>query len=166
MNKTTLITKLLTERTRLNKLIASLTESQLTAPVEDGWSVKDVIAHLATWERRGTGWIVSASKGTLPDIPLPGVLWKDVDRINQDTFQTNRYRPTREILAEFAAGFPPLLNAVQSLTDEQLMLGFEVYWQRKPFFVWHLVEWRYKHYRTHDRQIREWVKALETQVSR
>jgi hypothetical protein len=158
-----LIQTLRTERARIESLLAELTETQLHKPgVLGPWSVKDIIVHLTVWEQRGTGWIRSLAQGEIPQIPLPGYTWDVVDQLNQETYETNRNKPLKEVLAEFQRSFTGLLTQLQSLTEEDLDRSFEPYWtDGEPFTLRELVEWRYLHYRSHRRQIEAWLKGLD-----
>jgi uncharacterized damage-inducible protein DinB len=42
-----------TERANLEATLSQLSQEQMTRPgVEDGWTVKDTLAHLSVWETR------------------------------------------------------------------------------------------------------------------
>lgn len=50
-NKAELMACIQQERARLERAIAGLDEAQLLAPGPEGWSVKDHLAHIVTWEQ-------------------------------------------------------------------------------------------------------------------
>ncbi|HXK32630.1 MAG TPA: maleylpyruvate isomerase N-terminal domain-containing protein, partial [Dehalococcoidia bacterium] len=55
------------ERGRLDDAVGALAVSRLTEPAfNDGWSVKDALAHVAAWEQRCLGWIKSSLRGERP----------------------------------------------------------------------------------------------------
>jgi len=67
-------------RDRILSLVAQLTEAQLAAPADDGWTIGAELAHLAFWDRVSTGRLRAAldSGGDLPT-PFPAGA---VDEIN------------------------------------------------------------------------------------
>ena len=116
---------------RLLDAIAPLTEEQLTAPVlgTDGWSVKDVLAHLAFWDRRllhavepgdGPGGVSHLSRLLPPliaDIPYDSQ-W--LVTVNERIYRVNRQRDLPDVLAEFAATRQRLLEVAASLSPQQV----------------------------------------------
>jgi hypothetical protein len=163
MNKQELIAQIQTARAWIEAMLAELSEEQIeTEGVQGDWSVKDVIAHLTTWERRGTEWIRSIVQGEEPQVPLPGHSWQDLERLNQETYQQNRHRPWQDVLAEFQGAFPPLMEQLQALAEEQLDETFQAEWTGgQVVTARQVVAWRYMHYRSHGRHIQDWLEALK-----
>src|SRR5690242_4885224 len=91
---------------RFLRAIGPLSETQLQEPcLPGGWSVKDVLAHLAWWDR----WLVytlqvDGADPARPGPPLldqipPGDRW--ADQLNTLVFEHNRDRELGEVQAEF-----------------------------------------------------------------
>jgi hypothetical protein len=58
MNRTTLLDTIQKEHARFEAIVAPLNEEQLCSPTLEGqWSVKDIMAHIAVWERLCAGWL-------------------------------------------------------------------------------------------------------------
>jgi hypothetical protein len=144
-------------------MLAKLNDEQMQQPdVQGSWSVKDIIAHLTIWEQRGTQWIRSLAQEEEPEIPLPSYTWDDVDQLNIETYEENREKPPKEVLAEFEKSFACLLEQVQSLDEEDLERSFEAYWaDGEQRTLRDIVTWRYLHYRSHGKYIEDWLKGLE-----
>ena len=91
MSKSALINQLQMERSWIEGMLSELTGEQMEAPgVEGNWSVKDIIAHLTEWERRGTQWIEwvnVAARGEDEQLRQAGYSAKDLDRLNLETYQ-------------------------------------------------------------------------------
>lgn len=69
-SKARLLEKLNTEHESFIRLIEPLAAEQLDrAEIEEGWSVKDTLAHLTVWDKRGMKWIKDAARGKIPKIP-------------------------------------------------------------------------------------------------
>jgi uncharacterized protein (TIGR03083 family) len=106
------------EHDRLETLLAGLTPEQMDRPgVSEGWSVKDVMAHLTWWERQ-----MLATMNGAPDIFNPAVEdWRDtIERVNRETYAANKDRPLAEVRTEFDATYQDVLAQVARLTDQQL----------------------------------------------
>src|SRR5690349_275489 len=110
ISKAQLLDRLRTERRRLERMLARLSEAQMVQPgVHHKWSVKDILAHIAIWDERGTRWIREAAQGHIPAIPEPGRTWADLDQLNEQTYLSNRHRPLQEVLADFQRTFAQLM---------------------------------------------------------
>src|SRR5215813_12831343 len=55
--------------TELERLLAQLSVEQMNQPGAVGvWSVKDVLAHLAYWQRYGAELLLAAARGETPNL--------------------------------------------------------------------------------------------------
>jgi uncharacterized protein (TIGR03083 family) len=163
-DKNSLMGQLRSERDRIEGLLAGLSDEQMEIPIaENGWAVKDVIAHLTVWESRGMQWIEwgVAAHHTGEPVPQAGYSVQDVDRLNAETYQQNRDRPPQEILKEFRRSFPLLMKQVQALNDSDLEKVVQADWTgNRPATIGEIVAWRYFHRREHGHQIEAWVNRL------
>ena len=67
MDKSALLNTIQTERTRFEALLAPLSEEQLCSPTLDGgWSIKDIMAHVAEWELICARWLEEFLRGEMP----------------------------------------------------------------------------------------------------
>lgn len=53
-------------RNQLRAAIEGLPEAEMTKPVDGTWSVKDMLAHIASWDELGATDIARASRGHIP----------------------------------------------------------------------------------------------------
>lgn len=89
-----------------------------------GWSVKDVLAHLAWWDR----WLVytlqvDGADPARPGPPLldqipPGDRW--ADQLNTLVFEHNRDRELGEVQAEFELALRRVVQALYQLAPEDV----------------------------------------------
>jgi hypothetical protein len=114
---------------RLLDAIAPLTDEQLQAPVlgKDGWSVKDVLAHLAFWDQRlfhavdPQGGLVDAppvfrlTPPLIADIPYDDQ-W--LTTVNARIYALNQGRNLEDVRAEFDATRQRMLAVVASLSPQ------------------------------------------------
>jgi hypothetical protein len=108
---------------RFLQATAPLREDELLEPrLQGGWSVKDVLAHLAWWDQ----WLLytiplkdQSGPARRPpplfdEIPIDG-RW--ADRMNARVYEFNRTRELSEIQAESEAARRDVLQLVQSFSD-------------------------------------------------
>ncbi len=159
-SKTMLLDKLCKERSQLEELLARLTPEQMNQPgVDNEWSVKDILAHLTTWDKRGMAWIAAATRGETPTMPEDGATWEDTDALNAAIWQANRARLLDEVLADFQQGQRQLVAQIEALSEEDLHRRIRGQPRGGPAVVSTLVKWRYRHIRAHRRPIEAWIKT-------
>jgi len=117
--KAELLAAVIRERERLERLIESLSEAQITAPTLDGgWAVKDVMPHIVDWEQYVVRLLQACDRGQRP---APRVTSDaDIDRINRRTFEMNRDRPLGALRAEFDRSYQEIWLEVEALSDADL----------------------------------------------
>lgn len=98
------------ERGKLEALVDSLA-GRLHEDVGDGWRVRDVLAHLALWERVATRKITGAALPDGEDL-VTREPW-DLDTFNETMRARWRSRSHTEVLDEFSAAHQALLAAVE-----------------------------------------------------
>ncbi|GAB4554174.1 MAG: hypothetical protein OHK0023_24080 [Anaerolineae bacterium] len=137
-------------------------EEWLIPGVAGDWTLKDMIAHIAAWDVRGTQWILAAGRDEMPHMPLPDRSWADLDAINAETYLAWRDTPLAEVQQAFIASFPPLDAACQALSEAQVAQQITFYNGREieTMPVGRLIAWRYRHYRAHAAQIKAWWGTL------
>jgi len=151
MTKCKLLEVLHEERDQWRAILAKLNDSQISAPgVLDHWSLKDLLAHISVWDRRGTTWIKMAAEGVMPMIPEPGLNRKDFDRLNHQTYLENRDKPLGEVIDEFNHSYRALIERVEALPEE--VAG-------QPVLA-ELISWRAKHSRRHRYDVNKWLDGL------
>jgi len=154
MTKVRLLAELRVARAEWDALMEEVGEGRMTAPGAAGdWSVKDVIAHLTSFDR----WFVHASeahfRGELP--PLDGTEGMSFEERNQFFYQQARHRPLAGVLAESRQVFQRLLEMMEAHSEEFLTQPQHFEGAPGPVLVWKLLEGDvYGHYRDHMRSIR------------
>jgi hypothetical protein len=147
MNKTELLAKVTQSRSEFEALVSQFSDEQMLQPMlPGGWTVKDALAHVAWWARRGYIVITAVVDGLEPAYSLDE---SDVDNVNRNTYETNRLRPLDEIRREEVEAYRALLALVESLPDDDLSDPSKFAWTKgKPLSV--VVEWNtFAHYDEH-----------------
>jgi hypothetical protein len=158
MTKTQLLAELRAARVEWDALMAEAGEERMTSPGAAGdWSVKDVIAHLTSFDR----WFVYASeahfRGELP--PLDGTEGMSFEERNQFFYRQAQNLPLAEVLAESHQVFQRLLEMMEAHSEEFLTQPQHFEGVPQPVLIWKLLEGDvYGHYRDHMRSIRAWLE--------
>src|SRR5262245_44531861 len=158
MTKAQLLAELRAARAEWDALMAEVGEERMTEPGAAGdWSVKDVIAHLTSFDR----WFVHASeahfRGELP--PPDGGEGMSFEERNQFFYRQAQHRPLAEVLTESREMSRRLLEMMEAHSEEFLTQPQQFEGAPGPVLVWKLLEGDvYGHYRDHMRSIRAWLK--------
>jgi hypothetical protein len=162
-NKHDLIQRIRDERDRLEALVGKHSENEMLIPQgENGWSVKDHIAHIVIWEKRLVEWLNFVERGEVPQQLPPGMTWDDLDRWNEQTFEENRERELNEVLADFNHIADEVLQVVGAIPDDLLMRADSLAW-RSGSPLWEMVAANtYWHYPEHREAIKHWKEARKS----
>jgi hypothetical protein len=161
ISKAQAIEKLEAERRRLEQNLAKLSQDDMIQPgVVGEWSVKDVLAHLASWEQFFLDWYAADQRGETPHPPAPGLTWRprDLDILNQRIFVKHRGRSLSKILAEFRNAHKRFMATVEAIPGKDIIANGHFTWIGKAAMYSWLTA-----YASHDRwaktKVREWIKA-------
>ena len=150
MTKARLLESIEKEHEQLETILGSLDESQFTTPgAGNGWSIKDILAHITAWERKMCLWLEESLAGKIPQRPAPGLTWDDLDLLNQQIFEQNREKTLDEVLAEFKESYTTSLAMIKTITEEDLIDPDRFAW-REGEPLWKMIAGNtYLHYREH-----------------
>jgi hypothetical protein len=136
-DKGQIISKLTGVFNRWQDLIASLDEAQIIALQLPGrWSVKDVIAHLWTWQQISVARMDAAVNEMEPKYPQ---WWdtfgpdpeEDVDRTNAWIYETNRDKPWRAVYVNWKEQFQRYLELTSEIPEKDLLEVGRYTWMGK-----------------------------------
>jgi hypothetical protein len=156
MNKTELLAKVSQSRAEFDALMTQFSDEQMLQPLlPGGWTVKDALAHIDWWARRGYIVISAVIDGLEPEYSLDE---SDVDNVNRNTYEMNRLRPLADVRRDEAESYHTLLTLVESLPDDDLNDPSKFAWTKgKPLGV--VVEWNtFAHYDEHMPDLRKALK--------
>ncbi len=139
-------------------LLSSLTNEQMTTPTMDnGWSVKDAIAHLTAWQQRPIALLQAVRDNQeLPD-PTPNM---SVDEINEMFYQQNKSLPLDRALANLHAVQQQTMAALQASSEEDL--NMPIAWLgNRPVVQW-VIGNNSEHYQEHIGYIQTWLQQTKS----
>ncbi len=113
----------------------------------DGWTRKDILAHVAWWNERSTRMIAGVRADVDP-FPPADAEW-DLDTQNADTLAAHRERPATDVVAWEAASFRALVAAVAGATPAELFTPVYRPWLVDGSLADVIAEDSYLHYPEH-----------------
>jgi hypothetical protein len=115
------------EFARWETLLAGLSEARIISPdLPDGWSIKDVVAHLMAWQTITNARLQAALQGGEPLFSnWPAGLEPDGDEhleaINAWIYAAHCDRSWAEVHHDWRAGFQRILEAVEAIPESDLL---------------------------------------------
>lgn len=129
---------------------AGLPDAQLTEPgVVDDWSVKDILAHVTTWEEEALQHLPFIAKGGRP--PRYSVKYGGIDAFNAQMTEQKQRLPLSEVLRQLEETHHRLIAYIERAPEEQFT--------QETRFRRRLRLDTYSHYPLHTRAIRAWREA-------
>ena len=162
-SKTELLERMRAGREEWDALIAQIPDSARTEPaLAGGWSVKDLIAHVAAFENWTAAQIRAANEGRAPtDSELYGVEEVtvdpeegDLDRQNAAIYARYREMPLAEVMTFSSQAFADLVAAVEGVSDEDFGRTGAQTWTGDKTLLEIIPEQCYAHYEQHADELR------------
>ena len=109
---------------RWQLLLSSLSEEQLHTPlVPASWTVKDIVAHLWSWQQASVARMEAALQNRQPNYPA---WWaqrgpdpeEDVDGTNALLYELSRDKPWKQVYAEWQAQFMHYLELTGQIDEK------------------------------------------------
>jgi hypothetical protein len=162
LSKAKLLAEISAEYDRLVEVVERVPPKDLTGSSVNsgGWSLKDVLAHVADWADRCAGWCEAGLRGEQPEPPAPGLKWNQFPLLNQQIYERHRNRPAAAILAEFRAGHDRLVKITQRFDDADLVTPHRYAWTGPTWAVAnHIRANTASHYRWALKHFKRWLNA-------
>ena len=147
MDKQQLLKKLDQAWASFEAAYAGLSDAQLAEPgVNDDWSVKDILAHVTTWEEEALKYLPLILSGGRP--PRYSTQYGGINAFNAQVTERKRSLSLRAIRKQSAETHGRLVAYLQTAPEEPFA-------QATPFRRRLQLE-TYGHYNLHARMIRDW----------
>lgn len=148
-------------RKELQESIVGLSEDDFLRPKAiDKWTLKDLIAHVASWDEEIVRVLQAFS---MQSQPLYSYLISDRNGFavwNEEQVAARRERTVNETMSEFEIARRDLIQVIEGLTDPVLNRSKMTSWG-KPATGFELVMTQVEHDREHMAQIRSYRKKIE-----
>jgi hypothetical protein len=155
MEKSEFLDTLRKDREAWEALLARVNQDEMTEPVlPGGWSVKDIIAHVAWHEREMAGLLEGRA--------LAGSDWWELpmDERNVMIFELYIDRPLDEVLEFAQQAYAHFLATFKPITNKELNDPARFEHMPPDWIPWKIIaDNTYEHYRAHMPAIEEWLAA-------
>jgi hypothetical protein len=149
------------QRARFEQALAGMTEADvINVPVQERWTAKGIVAHIAAWELKLIGWLRAAALRQWPDIPATGTWATYIEQFNDRCYAENRDRPLAEVMAQSHQVFSELMAEMEALPEDPHHALWSVWEGGRP--PWRLLASFYEHYREHGEPIRAWCERCQS----
>ena len=161
-DKRELLERLERARAALDRTVGRLSDARLVAPGRyEGWSVKDHLVHLSTWEQGIVALLQRRPRYAAMHVDEE-IYLRGADAVNEIVYAQNKDRPLSDVLASFRQTQQDLLGVLARLTDADLAKTYSYYQpdepgddSGEPVLKW-IAGNTYEHYAEHQ----SWIEAL------
>jgi hypothetical protein len=145
--------------TRMELLLAQLNVEQINQSGAVGvWSVKDVLVHIAFWERYAANIIRDLLRGATPVL----VADDQTERSNASVVAQYYQRALSAVIADWQAAREDLLEEIARLEDEDLNDPDRFRWSAGRTLLDHIAGSSFDHEQEHIEQIRAWMSGVKS----
>ena len=131
----------------LVRLYRSVPVTKVEEPgLPNGWSVKDVLTHIAAWEWRCANLLDESHVSDAPFEAEP-----DVDAMNREFYEERKEWGWEEVENDFRATHEALIEAIRDLPAERL---------NDSFVQTAIAEETWEHYAEHLPELQQWHKRV------
>ncbi len=157
------IVQLRMEKDKWEELLASLSEEQIVAPdMSDGWSIKDVIAHLMAWQKTTSARLQAALSNTEPQ--LPDWPWELESKTEDQPHEMNawiyahfREQPWSIVYRDWWEGFQNVLDLAEAIPESDLMTANQYPWL-EGYSLADILKSSYEHHEEHYEWLTTWLR--------
>ena len=142
--------------TRMELLLAQLSVAEINQPGAVGvWSVKDVLAHIAFWERYAMRTLQAIARGETPDMLADD----ETERNNASVVAQYYQRSLAAVIADWQQAREELLEAIEDLDEEDLNDPDHFSWSEGRSLLDRIAGNSFDHEQEHIDQISAWMKS-------
>lgn len=166
MNKQELLREIERAHQDMMRFLAALSDDEKTAPIlNEGWSVKDSLAHLIDWEKMSLDWLARSLRGEEVKRFVQGFQYETeaereavMEKLNTHLFEQNKNRALDDVLQDFRATHRAIFNFVAQMDENDIFDPNRFAWRNgSPAFDM-LAGNTFEHYDEH----RQWIlESLE-----
>lgn len=147
MDREELLQRIRASRSELEAEIGHFDKHRLTEPIlPNGWSVKDVMAHIGFWERRIATLYEILTAGEVPQDTVDN---ETVDGLNARVHQENQMVPLGIAQINEKDAYQAILAVAENAPETDLFDSQRFPWTQGTPFYQFIVENTYEHYDDH-----------------
>ena len=159
-SKQALLSDIVEQHGALSSLIDSVPADRRSeaAVWGDGWSIRDLVAHLSAWHEMFLRWYGEGAQGARPELPAPGYGWNQTPELNRAIWKKHKDRVWEDVWADFERGYEEILGIAEGLTEEELLEPGAYAWTGKNPLRTYLGANTASHYRFGIKVIKRWMR--------
>ncbi len=165
LNKAALLERIQHYRAILEETVRELDDEQLCRPGTESWSIKDHLAHVATWEMGMVELMNKRPRFAAMGVEEAFMQGRSEDEINDLIFRQNKELSVQETLRKFNHVHSEMLQLLEKFSDSDLHRPYSDYVpggdanRKDPVIFW-VIGNTYAHFDEHQAYIK---KLLETE---
>ena len=167
-SKRDLLESITTEHDALRELLRDIPKARQNEPGVwgDGWTVRDLVAHLAEWHVMFLRWFQEGQRGGTPAMPAPGFKWNETPRLNRAIWEKHRRRSFRIVEAEFTTTYEEIVGLLAGLSEAEIFESGRFAWTGKNPLVTYVGPNTASHYRFARKVLKRWHRGSIRVASR
>lgn len=148
---------------RWQVLLASLNEAQIHQALSPStWTVKDMVAHLWSWQQASVARMEAALHNREPNYPAWWALRgpdpeEDVDGTNALLFTLSKDKPWKVVYSDWKAQFKLYLELTQKITEKDFFQAGRYAWMGK-YAIADSTNGSLDHHKEHYKELTEWLR--------
>ena len=157
-SKTDLVEDIEGQHARLMEILGEVPQDQyeVGGVWGDGWSIKDLIAHLTEWLNLFHGWHEAGLQGRTPHLPSPGYKWSETPTLNRAIWAKHQAKDVGAVLRDFDRAHSRVLSLIKSLAPPDLLEPGRFAWTGKNPLITYVGANTASHYRFGIRVLKRW----------
>jgi len=165
-NQPELTAAIIDSRRRLERTLAGITPDELLRPgVVSDWSVKDLLAHLAAWQRLLLYWYAQGKTGAVLAPNPTGMSHRAIDALNAEILQAHRGDSLAAVQIEYHSAYAAALELVQGLSEDELYTPGRYDWTGKHLLADYAAANTCQHDDWATRMLRNWLRSRTQDLS-
>jgi hypothetical protein len=159
-SKSAFVERMEAEHERFLALAASIPRARYDEPGVwgEGWTIKDLFAHLTEWEQMFLGWHREGLAGTKPDMPAPGYKWNETAKLNHEIWAKHKDVSYRTVRTRFDRSYAQMRELVDGLTEPELLEPGRFAWTGKHPLTTYLGANTASHYSAASKILKRWIR--------
>ncbi|MCE5259065.1 MAG: ClbS/DfsB family four-helix bundle protein [Chloroflexi bacterium] len=147
-------------RRRLERTLDGIAPAELPRPgVVGDWSVKDLLAHLAAWQRLLLYWYAQGKTGAVLAPNPTGMSRRAIDMLNAEIYQTHHNDSLAAVQIEYHSAYAAALELVQSLSEDELYTPGHYAWTGKYLLADYAAANTCQHDDWANRMLHNWLRS-------
>lgn len=128
-------------------------------PVIDNWTIKDILAQILERQNMVKSWYDTGKEGEIPEVPMPGYKWNQIDEVYAIIYQKYRDYELEEILKLFDKSHKSMLSIIENEKAENIFTPRAYPWLKNTYLRSYLSPNTSGQYQWAKTESRKWAKS-------